>query len=382
MSGEARGGSTFTHGSMTAMSERNHSPSPETPTKTKNKLLPVIAGSALLVIVAGVWFQVFRPSPAASQTDGRDQTGRATLSGESTQQVLATVNGEPIPYDAVAKECVARHGEEVLENLINRMLIQQECSRRGVTVTKAEVQQEVMSIAKKFNLPLDTWYQMLQAERGLTREQYHNDIIWPMIALKKLAGKDVNVSEEDMQRGFERDYGPRVKARLILVDGNVRQANQIWEKAQANPDDFDRLAREHSADPNTRPLGGVIPPIRKHGGNRQIEDVAFKMQPNEISPVIQVDENRYVILKCEGVTEPVVTDIKAVWNDLYAQLVEEETQKAVATVFEGIKGQAQVHNFLTRKSTSTSPYNSSAIQRTSSTAAPGSVVPAQGTATR
>jgi foldase protein PrsA len=260
--------------------------------------------------------------------------------------------------------------------MINQMIIQQECQRRSITVSEAEVEQEVARVAKQFNLPLDAWYKMLEAERGLNRQQYHEDVIWPMLALKKLAGTDVQVTEQDMQIGFERDYGPRMKGRMILFEGNSRQAGEIWEKCQAAPDDFDRLAREFSADRNTRPLGGVIPPIRRHGGNPQVEAAAFKLQPGEISAVIQVAEKQYVILKCEGFTDPVVQDIKVVWNDLYSQLVEEKTQVAVAKVFSDIKQKAVVHNFLTRQ-TSGTPVTPVSGQR-----APGAAIVPAGAATR
>ncbi|WP_437205223.1 peptidylprolyl isomerase [Planctomicrobium sp. SH664] len=356
------------------MSERMHSPTSGTATPSRKKLASIILGTATLLIGAGVGFQFFRANPAASQT-AEPESGRATLNSNPTSRVLAKVNNQAITYDVVARECVNRHGKEVLDSMINRLIIQQECDKKGVTVSKAEVEQEVINTAKKFNLPLETWYKMLEAERNISRDQYHDDIIFPMLALKKLAGQQVEVTEEDMQIGFERDYGPRVRARLILVDGNIRQANEIWQKCVDNPDDFERIAREHSADPNTRPLGGVIPPIRRHGTNTQIEEQAFKLKPGEVSPLIQVDKN-YVILKCEGTTEPVVTDIRTVWNELYNQLVEEKTQVAVAKVFEGVKDQARVDNFLTNKST-----GGKMIQQTSGVAVPApaqTVKPAAG----
>lgn len=335
------------------MSERTHSSQVAAVPLARRSLVPILAGTAVLVVAAVFWLQFFRAQPAASQATDPQASGRASIES-SSGKVLAKVNNQAISYEVVARECVARHGQEILDSLINRLIIQQECDRQGITISKAEVEQEVIETAKKFKLPVETWYQMLEAERGLNRQQYHDDIIWPMLALKKLAGQQVQVTEDDMKKGFEKHYGPRVKARMILVDGNVRQANQIWEKCEANPDDFDRLAREFSADPNTRPLGGVIPPIRKHGGGKeftQVEKEAFKMKPGEISPVIQIAENRYVILKCEGFTEPVEKDIRVVWNDLYNQLVEEKMQSEVAKVFERIKDDARVDNFLTRTST-------------------------------
>lgn len=351
------------------MSERTHSPEESTPVPqvaaqpVRRSWVNVIIGTVTLLIVAGVCLQFFTASPAVSQTEGKSTLANTEPASSPTGKVLAKVNNQAITYDVVARECVAKHGEEVLDNLINRLLIQQACDRQGITVTRGEVEEEVANTAKKFNLPLETWYQMLASERGLTKDQYHQDIIWPMLALKKLAGQQVQVTEKEMQEGFERDYGPRMKARMILLDGNVRQANQVWEKCVANPDEFDRFAREHSVDPNSRSLGGVIPPIRKNGGNAAVEQAAFKLKPGEISGLIQVAENSYVILKSEGMTEPVVDDIRVVWNDLLEQLTEEKTQRSVAKVFENLKKESRVDNFLTRTSTG----GKAPIQQTSGT---------------
>jgi foldase protein PrsA len=319
----------------------------------------IVGGTAAVAIGAGVLFQVLRPEPAASQTAEKPARttattpkGRATVESAATSQALARVNNQTILYDVVAKECVERHGKEILENMINRLLIQQECDRQNVTVTKAEVEQEIANITQKFKLPLDQWYAMLAAERGVTPVQYKNDVIWPMLALRKLAGlqAEAKVSEADMLQAFERDYGPRVKCRMILVNGNIRQAGQIWEKCKAEPDKFEDFAAEFSADPATRSLGGAMPPIRKHGGMPQLEDVAFKLEEGEISQVVEVGEQHF-ILKCEGRTDQIITDPKDVWDELYAQVTEEKTQLAVANTFQGIKDRAEIHNYLDKTTT-------------------------------
>lgn len=336
------------------MSERSHSriAHPQRPALTSNRrLVQIVAGTACLGLLATVVFQFVRADNATSQEQpaGHATVGTAAVPNQS--QPLGRVNDQTITYDQVARECVERHGAEVLDSIINRLIIQQECEKRGIVVTEAEVRQEVQRIVKNFKLPLDTWYQMLQTERNISPQQYHRDIIWPMLALKKLAGQNVQVTEEDMRKAFERDYGPRVEVRAIVVNNNVRRAGEIWEECQKRPQEFDKIAKEHSEDPNSRPLGGVVPPIRRHAGLKQLEDEAFKLKPGEISSVIQTGENRHVILKCEGFTEPIVTDIRDVWDELHQTLTEEKTQQAVARVFDDIRKRAQVINYLTNEST-------------------------------
>lgn len=360
------------------MSERTHSTPTDAAAPRKTKLFPIVAGTGAAVLIAGVAFQIFRAEPAVSQTReapaAANQAGTATVNTAAAPQsgtVVARVNTQSISYDIVARECYDRYAAEVLENIINRAIIHQACQAKGVGVTDDEIQQEVNNIARKFNLPTATWYQMLESERGITRTQYHRDVIWPMLALKKLAGKDVQVTEAELQKAFIRDFGPRVEARMIVIDGNMRHATQIWEQVQAAPENFAALAQQHSADPNSRALGGAVPPIRRYGAPENtpqatVEEQAFKMKPGEVSPVMQLGDNRFVILKCEKLTEPVINDINQVRGELTEQLIEEKTQLAVAATFEQIKSQAQVHNFLTGESTA---------------GAAGGVVPTSGTQT-
>ena len=249
--------------------------------------------------------------------------------------------------------------------MINRLLIQQEIEKRHLEVTEAEVHQEVESVAKKFKIPLDSWYKMLQAERGLSPRQYHEEIIWPMLALKKLAGADINVTERELQRAFERDYGPRVQARMAVLDGNIRQCEEIWRRFDANPDDFERLTREYSSDSNSRALGGAIPPIRKHSDNAKLVETAFRMNEGEVSPLIEIAPNKYCVIKCEGRTQQVVQNLDQVRKELMEQLVDEKTQDSVSDIFKKIRENSQVTNYLT--GSSTTPSVSNPIRQTSGT---------------
>jgi foldase protein PrsA len=310
----------------------------------------LFGGTLLILIAGGIGMQVWR---ARSSQAAEEQAAvpAAQSPGEAANVAWARVNGEAITWDALARECVERHGKEVLENMINRTIIQQECSRRGITVSEAEVDQEILETSKKFGLALDQWYKMLEAERNLTPQQYRRDIIWPMLALKKLAGRDVVITEEMLRLAYEDNYGPRVKARMIVLD-NIRRATEIWEKARKTPDDFESLARDYSLEPNSRALGGVIPPIRKNSGaHENLRKAAFAMtQPGEISGVLQVGPSQYAILKFEGQTEPVDHNMADVEAELHADLTEREVQRMVGETFEKLQGDARVDNFLTGES--------------------------------
>ena len=184
-------------------------------------------------------------------------------------------------------------------------------------------------------------------------------------------GKTLVITEADRRMVFERDYGPRVEAKMIMLD-NFRRAQEVWHKATQEKEDFSRLAREFSIEPNSRALGGVIPDIRKHVGSKKVVEEAFKLKPGEISGIIQTGSGRYVILLCESITEPKVS-YEDVRDLIEEHLREEKRQDAVAKIFEQLKKEIRVDNYITGTSTAT-------IRQTSATStrnAPGTgkVVP-------
>ncbi|MEJ7594842.1 MAG: peptidylprolyl isomerase [Planctomycetaceae bacterium] len=310
----------------------------------------LIGGTLIVLIVGGIAMQFWR-AQSTQAAEQKSDDGSATTRMNAQNTAFARVNSEPISYEALAKECVERYGKEVLENMISRLIIQQACAERGVVVSEAEVTQQVIEISKKFGLAVDQYYKLLEAERGLSPVQYHRDIIWPMLALRKLAGKEVTITREMMQQAYEDNYGPRVKARMIVCD-KQRRAQEVWDKAKANPDDFDALARDYSIETNSRALGGVIPPIRKNtGAHENLRKAAFELnEPGEISGILQIGPSQFAILKFEGRTEPVDHDPKDVQVQLQADLTEREVQKMVGDTFESLQKTARVDNYLTGES--------------------------------
>jgi parvulin-like peptidyl-prolyl isomerase len=172
----------------------------------------------------------------------------------------------------------------------------------------------------------------------------------------------VPVTKEDLERGFIANYGPRVRCRVIMVT-NQRRAQEVWEMARAelqkkNPDPefFGRLAEQYSVDPS-RAVQGRVPPIQRYGGMSQLEDAAFALKPSELSGLIAVGD-RFVILYCEGYTEPVkveMADVKDVLND---DIQQKKLHMAMAEEFNRLRESAQIDNYLT--GTSQAPKRSGA----------------------
>lgn len=338
--------------------------------RSQSALPWIVAGTGAAVLGAAILFQCFRALPGtAAEEPGSRATAKPGTSGKAALSNSGTPAGTPpttqknnyaarvslnnkvltITDEEVAKECVQRLGKEVLDNMINRATIQLACQAQGTEVTSAEVNKEIVRIATEFKIPTEQYLQMLQAERNITAAQYQRDVIWPMLALRKLAGAEVKVTKAEIEKAFQREYGPRVKVRMILCD-NLRRAQVAWQKAKEDPENFEKYVQEFSIDQSSKSLDGSVPPIPRHSGSPNIEGAAFKLKTGEISAVVQLDDaaQRYVILKCEGRTQPVVDTLDAdVQAELEDQIKRQKTQEQVAIVFENLKKETQVHNYYT-----------------------------------
>lgn len=336
------------------MGEGNHATSTVTEsTKKPNRWALFLGGTAFAVLIAAVLMQVMRDrtEPLAAAENTSAEQNRSARPAPASDRAAAKVGDLIITYEDLANECVQASGRKILDDMINRMIIQQACEKRQIQITAAEVDAEVLKISKQFNLPVESWYQMLESEQGLTPQQYQRDVIWPILALRKLAGEQTEITEDEIKRAFIRDYGPRVKARIIVLD-NQRRAQAVWEEAnRGGADEFERLAAQHSIEPTSRSLRGAIPPIRRFVGNDELEKTAFKLKEGEISGIIQLASSRYAILLCEGQTEPVVNSIDEVRDIIIANLVEEKAGDAVNQVFAKLKEETLVDNYLTQTRT-------------------------------
>jgi parvulin-like peptidyl-prolyl isomerase len=267
--------------------------------------------------------------------------------------VAALINGDQITMRALALECIDRHGIEVLDATINRTLIEMECKKHGVTVTEKDMGGEIARTAALAVKPkpdgspdVDAWLAQLAKEPGFSLELYRRDAVWPSAALRKLAGEKVEVTDEDLQKGFEANYGEKVRC-LAIVLNNQRRAQEVFEKARKHntTEYFGDLAAQYSIEPGSNALRGEVPPIRKWGGQSVLEKEAFALNPGELSGVIQAGD-KFIILRCEGFTKPADVKFADIRDEIYKDLYEKKLRLNMTEYFENLQDSAMIHNYL------------------------------------
>lgn len=267
--------------------------------------------------------------------------------------VAATIGNQQIKVRNLSEECIARHGKQVLDGEINRELLTSALNAKQLQVAQADIDAEVDRAADAYGylttegkIDRERWLEFVTQQDGVTVDLYVRDAVWPTAALKKLVEGSVEVTQEDMQKAFEANFGRRVEV-LAIVCNSDRQAQQVWKMASQNQSNefFGELASKYSVEPGSRENFGQVPPIAMHGGRPQLEKIAFGLKTGELSGLVNVGQ-QWIILKCLGQTEPVVVDPEEVKSDLYKDILEKKTRISMNKTFDKIHSEAQIDNFL------------------------------------
>ncbi|MDP6447609.1 MAG: peptidylprolyl isomerase, partial [Pirellulaceae bacterium] len=252
------------------------------------------------------------------------------------------------------------HGKSVLEGEINRHLLLQALRQKGIAVNQQDIDYEIARAADSFGYVTDDgkpdvqkWINDVTNGDRSQIDLYIRDAVWPSVALKKLVGGRVKVTEDDLRKGFESNYGPRVEA-LAIVVGSQREAQKVWQMARDNPTDefFGQLANQYSIEPTSKANYGRVPPIRRFSGQEHLEKEAFRLEPGELSGLIAVDD-RFIILRSLGQTKPMVDGVDDVRAELQRDMLEKKLRLAMAEEFDRLTKNAKVDNRLARPSRAT-----------------------------
>ena len=308
-----------------------------------------IAGGAAVLAACVAIRSIGGPPDANAQAPGGNglrnvsATSPAATSAADPKQLAAVVNGQEVTRQELAGECLRVFGKEVLESLVNKHLISEYCARNKIVISTKDVDDEIEKMAKKFGIPPEQYLKLLQTERNINPTQYAKDVVWPMIALRRLAASKLTVSPDELKDAYETEYGSAVQCRMIVSE-DLKAIKEAYSKAKTNSDDFPNLAKNYSSDANIASAKGLFPPIRRHVGNPDLEQAAFSLKEKEISPIVQVDK-QYIILMCENIVPAIQpADFKQIREQLGETIKERKLHAAAAEVFQTLQKDARIVN--------------------------------------
>ena len=320
-------------------------------TASKSTLLAGAAFAAGIALAAGTnWTAgsayAADPPPAASA---------------KTLHVVATVNGEPITRDRLADELIEDHGPQQLDLMINRLIVEQECRKAKVEVTDKEVEQDIENTLTKMRMKRKEFVETVLARSGMTFAQYRRDRVWPKLAMVKLVKDKVKVTDEDLKKAFEANFGPKVECRWIVVK-EMNRAQELWERLMKEEKGdkrlklFEDMVKEYSVDAATRSLGGKIQPFNRHSSNPELEKAIFALKEGELSSITQIPDGNAIFLcvahlpPVAGVnmdTKPSPESKQTIKQQLYEGIFTKMLQYEADQVFAEARKKTRVENFMT-----------------------------------
>lgn len=225
---------------------------------------------------------------------------------------LVVVNGKAISKKRVVSLLMEAHGVEFMQQLIVLELAKEECKRRGLRVTPADVEAERMDalnrIAAEAKMdPTDATEENKQ--RALEAVLRQRGISMPEFLLgmernaylRKVVEQDFHVDEATLREEFARTYGERVQVRHIQVSvQNPGRLNEVISLLQRGAD-FAEVAREKSANVETAARGGELPPFTftDERIDPLIREAAFSMKVGEVLTSPVRTDQYYHVLKLE-----------------------------------------------------------------------------------
>ncbi|MFO0944838.1 MAG: peptidylprolyl isomerase [Planctomycetota bacterium] len=282
--------------------------------------------------------------------------------------VVAEVNGETITRKQLAEELIESHGKEQLELIVNRRLIEQACKSKKIKVTQVDVENEIQKKLKTLNLSRKEYVERVLGPQDITFNQHIRDTIWPAVALKKMVQENVEVTDDDLRKAFEANYGEKVDCRILVVIEQKR-AQDLWEEVNKikgldeRVAKFEDICKTYSIDQATRALGGKAQPINRHTANPEIEKMAFNLKPGELSKIVQVPtgdpqtpSGNLILLCVQRVPPRTDISLEAVANektketvrDLLRQDIHEKKIRAeVTNLYLALRKGARIDNYLT-----------------------------------
>jgi len=217
----------------------------------------------------------------------------ATVNGEEINTALyqeeleRTLNAVTDQYmidwnDPTNLEFLPGLQEQVLDQIIGRILLHQLADQEGVTVTTEQVEAEIATVQEQVlqDESIADWDAFL-AQSNLTEE-----LVYEL------------VTDDLLMQGLAEQFGgPNVAeyahAAHILVE-TEEIAQEVLDKLD-DGEDFAALAAEYSMDPGSKDQGGDLDWFSRGMMVPVFEDTAFSLEPGETSGMVQSDFGFHII---------------------------------------------------------------------------------------
>ena len=243
---------------------------------------------------------------------------------------VAYIHGSvPVTRQDLGEFLIARGGAEKVELLVNKIIIEHECKKRGVSVTNKELEAALMDDLSGLSIKREEFVKVVLPRYGKTLYEWMEDVVKPRLLLTKLCQDRVKVEEADLKIQFEREFGEKRKIQIIMWPPNddkqaILKQYETLRKSQA---DFDSAARAQG-NAGLAAATGHIKPVGRHlpAAEKIVEETAFALKPGELSGVLKTTQG-WMVMKLHEVIPP---DPKANWEEAKPRMMKQAFDEKMA----------------------------------------------------
>ncbi|TCP56059.1 foldase protein PrsA [Tumebacillus sp. BK434] len=266
-----------------------------------------IAGAVIgAAVVGGIWF--------FSNAEGN----------------VATVGNTNISEEQFYSKLEQAGGKDTLKRMIEEQVVLNQGKSLGLLATDAEIDKEIQTIIDERFEKDKAKLEAALKQSNMTLDDLKREMKISVTA-KKIATKDITVSDDEIKEYYEQNKAStlgtpaKAKAKHILIKDEGK-ANEIYKQLQANPADFEKLAKEHSED-SSKDLGGDLGEFPKGTMVSEFEAVVFNkdVKLNEVQKPVK-SEFGYHIIKVESRTDAVVPKLEDVKGKIADTLKEQKAK--------------------------------------------------------
>lgn len=258
-------------------------------------------------------------------------------------QAVATVNGEKITRDELYDAMYSQVGKDALDDLITRRLILQEGKELGLSISEAEIDEEIDRIVQENFMGMIDQFEQLLEQHGMTLAAVRNDAKVNLMA-RKIAMNQIEISDHELKEYFvENQDGfnipDQVEARHILVD-TEEEALAVINLLNGGAD-FAELAKERSKDPESKDNGGSLSFFKPGDMLPEFDEVAFSLKIGEISEPVETFYGFHVIEVLNQKKGRAVT-FDEVKEQVYETMIEDKIYGLIQEMITRLRAEANI----------------------------------------
>jgi parvulin-like peptidyl-prolyl isomerase len=250
---------------------------------------------------------------------------------------------QPVTRQELGEYLIARFGAPKLKDLINRRVLDQAARSRGIEVTNAEVDLSLSEELKALRVDLNTFVKTVLPRYKKTLPEWKDDVLRPRLLMTRYCQKQVVVTEQEIQKAFEAEYGEKIQGRLIQwPDKEGAKAQAEYSKLRDSEEGFSDAAHNQQT-AQLASTGGKLRPFGRHTlGDEALDDVIFKLSPGQITEVVHTPQG-WVVFKCDARIPPDRTiNPQSVREKLIKDIADRKIAGAIADTVKQLLDQAHV----------------------------------------